>query len=77
MFILLDNKKPINQNLEIFPLLNQIGFINVNQYYNHLKKKTKKFNHLFKEHGGRYEIISINQNEFFQDNMLHYPNLLS
>jgi hypothetical protein len=73
MFLLLDNDIIVEQSLEILPLLNRLGFLNKNQYYNYKTGKIKnKFNHI----KGRYSLINIEQRLFFQENMLFYPNLL-
>lgn len=74
MFLLLDRNVIINQSMDIYPLLNQIGFLNKYQYYNYKNGKlVSKFNHI----KGRYQIISINQNEFFQENMQWCAELIN
>ena len=73
MFILLnENNKVIDQSLEIWNILNRLGFLNKNQYYNYKNGKTNKFLHL-----ERYTLTKINQKEFFQANILYYPELLN
>ncbi len=62
MFLLIDKNVIVSSNLFIMPLLNRIGFINAQQYYNFRRGRSKKFNHITK----RFQIISINQNIFFK-----------
>jgi hypothetical protein len=74
MFILLDeNKRVIQQSMEIKTIINSLGFLNATQYYNYKQGKLKeKFKHLDK-----YEIVKVNQYQFFQDENLLFPiNLL-
>lgn len=74
MFLLIENQKIVQQDMFILPLLNRIGFLNKDQYYNYKTGKIKnKFNHV-KE---RFQIVHINQQEFFRDDMLWIPELLN
>lgn len=70
MFILLDeNKRVLQQCMEIKPLIHSLGFLNQSQYYNYKQGKLKnKFKHLDK-----YEIVKVNQYEFFQPDNLVFP----
>ncbi len=73
MFLLIENNIIVQQDMYLMPLLNRIGFINKDQYYNFKTGKIKtKFNHV-KE---RFQIVHINQQEFFRNDMLWCPEYL-
>ena len=68
MFILIDRYKNnvVFYAETIDKIVNRIGFLNTEQYYNHLRRPQAKLKHIT----DKYEIMKVNQREFFQKHLL-------